>query len=220
MDRDGFAIKKLADSKQVETGTVTLHWDGSDDTHVVADEAYTFKIDWSSKEKKETYFPANKPRESIFLKATYYDRQRRLLLYGLTLPSRMHIHASSGKINANGEFEGAVLKTLVDREPRAAGAVQEAWDGMDENGTIYVPDLPDFGISIAAEPLPENTVLTIGNKTRNFLSWVAQRKGQSFYGAQKKESGHHGLSVLEDISPKLKVNPEDAEWSNEIEVGW
>src|SRR5262249_51409694 len=105
-------------------------------------------------------------------------------------------------------------KTLVNREPRPAGAVVENWNGFDEENTFYIPDLPHFVVAIAATSLPDNAVLATGNRKLNFLDRAASRRGSSLLPTpQVKHAHHRDLTALEDVAPRLKVAPLNAEWS-------
>ena len=76
-----------------------------------------------------------------------------------------------------GKRSGPVLKTLVNREPRPARAVIQNWNGLDETGSYYIPDLPGFAMSVAATSLPENAILAVGNSTVTFLERARRRTG-------------------------------------------
>jgi hypothetical protein len=106
------------------------------------------------------------------LNADYYSARAGTLVYTLPVASRVHFQAGSAKPNARGEHEGPVLKTIVNREPRAAGRITEMWNGFDESGTIRVSDQPDFVLALAVAPLPENSILTYGNREARHLSAV------------------------------------------------
>lgn len=218
VDRDGYVVRHLAVAKNVQKEKVVLQWNGKTegDKKIVPNEGYSFKIDWESSGKKESYFPASKPEKQIWIKANYYDRQQGILSYKLPFAARVHIHATAGKRNSRtGEYEGPVLKTIINREPRSAGAVLENWNGLDESGIIFVPDLPDFGISIAAQPLPENSIITIGNRNDTYLASIETRTGKSEFPVFSNLEGHHGLSGYEDISPALKIKQFSATWSEQ-----
>ena len=95
----------------------------------------------------------------------------------------------------------------------------ERWIGFDESRTIYIPDLPDFKMAIAATALPENSVICTGNRLKSFYDLLTKRKGSSLITFQSKDHTHHqGLSSLEDISPELILRP-DGQWS-ETEKWW
>jgi hypothetical protein len=216
LDRDGFRIRNLFSGKKVSAGRISLDWDGrTDGGAIVADEAYSLKIDLISSGKRDTYFPANSYREQVPVQSNYYDRRNGLLSYYLEKPSRVHILATSGHVNnKTDEFDGAILKVINNREPRLAGAVLEHWRGFDESGTILVSDLPDFGISIVAEPLPENSIISVGNRRTSFLQTTCGRRGQSLIYTKKRAKGHEGLISSYDFSPRMHIKPVNAVYSS------
>jgi hypothetical protein len=107
------------------------------------------------------------------------------------------------------------MKTIVSRAPRPAGAVVEQWMGMDESKTVYVPSLPNFVVSIAATPLPENSVISFGNRNRDFLQMAVARTGEPVLHGHESHAHHEGLSTLDDIAPALTVEPQNASWQPE-----
>jgi flagellar hook assembly protein FlgD len=216
LDREGYVARKLVGEKAVEVGSLNLEWDGRDDSGVVVpDEAYSLKIDLTTDGRVESYFPATSAPEDLTVKTNYYDRRGAILAYKLPKPARVHAQAGSARVNPRTkQSEGPVLKTIVNREPRPAGAVVENWNGFDEGGTFYVPDLRDFVVAIAAESLPENAIITTGNRATSFLETAARRSGSSLLPPVGGGHEHHkGLTALEDVAPKLKAMPLNASWS-------
>lgn len=214
IDRDGFQTRSLTD-RSVLPGKINLDWDGRDDSGaVVPDEAWSFKIDLRTGKKTHSYFPAASTGATMTaLKSDYYDRQSGVLSYNLERASRVHVQGGTGVAGQTSE-RGAVLKTIVNREPRPAGRVLEHWNGEDESATIFVPDLPNFILGIAVTPLPENSVITIGNRSKSFVESLTSRTGQSLLPHRGVSHAHHaGLSTLADISPSLRITPRAAEWS-------
>src|SRR5262249_31783211 len=137
------------------------------------------------------------------------------LSYKLSRPARVHIQAGVAKIDPKTkQAEGPVLKTVVNREPRPAGAVVEAWNGLDEAGSSYVPDLPDFVVNIVATSLPENAIPATGNRSAGFLAAAVSRTGESLIPAAPVSHEHHlGLDVFHDTAPRLVASPLNASWS-------
>ncbi len=216
LDRDGFPVRKVVAGKFSEEGPVSLSWDGKDDCgDVVPDEAYSLKIDLSSGEGTSTYFPGNSQAAESFPPATSYDRQRGVLVYELPKPSRVHIQAGTSAVDPRTKQEsGPCLKTIANREPRTAGRVLEAWNGFDESGSIYVPDLPHFALSLVATELPENSMIAVGNRSSSFLDRIGRRTGKSLFTVAWSEHMHHqGLETLKDVSPSLQLEPLNATWS-------
>ena len=105
------------------------------------------------------------------------------------------------------------MKTVVNREPRGAGAIAEHWNGFDESGSIFLPDLQNFAVAIAASPLPENTVITFGNRDVSFLDRISSRQGSSLFTFKRTSHHHGGLDTPHDVSPQLSMQPLNATWS-------
>lgn len=215
LDRDGFITRDIAKSRKVTVGETSYQWDGrTNKGSVVANEAYSWRVVFKSAGKQDVYFPADLIQDQATIQSNYYDRQNGLLSYFLEKPSRVHILATSGIFNSRrNQFEGAILKVIANREPRLAGSVLEYWKGFDESGTILVSELPDFGISIVAEPLPENSVIAIGNSDTSFLQTISKRVGSSLLNQRKRADGHKGLISYRDVSPILSVKPINAVYS-------
>lgn len=222
VDRDGFPVRTLAANGAVAAGVTRFRWDGRDDSGaVVPDEAFSFRIDWSAGTERATYFPADVPAAMTSIDADYYTVRTATLSYTLPVPSRVHVQAGTARSDPKtGELHGPVMKTIVNREPRAAGKIAEPWNGLDESGTIRVADLRDFVIAIAVTPLPENSVITYGKRSPTFAEAAVRRTGKSLFTHKASSHAHHaGLSVLDDVSPSLKIEPVNASWS-EAERAW
>lgn len=215
LDRDGFLVRTLASKTRARPGKVEYLWDGRDDAgQVVADEAYSFRIELVNRAGTKRYFPADAEPEMLEASPGYYDRQGGTLVYDLKKPARVHAQAGTAvKDEKTGQMVGPVLKTLVNREPRSAGRVADAWNGMDEGGTIYIPELPNFVTSLMATALPENAVIATGNRNLRFLDYAAGRKGKSLFTFVPTHHHHHlGLTALQDVSPPLELKVEGAKW--------
>ncbi|HYC92293.1 MAG TPA: FlgD immunoglobulin-like domain containing protein [Thermoanaerobaculia bacterium] len=216
VDRDGVIVRTLANEADVRAGKNEFVWNGRDASgEVVPDEAYSLKIDWTGDGVRAWYFPANRAFEMKSVPIKYYDRRGGTLAFDLPSPSRVHVQAGAA-VMKNGTAEGPVMKTVVNREPRVAGSIAEHWNGLDESGTTYVPDLPHFVIAVAATPLAENSIITTGNRQRTFVELAAARGEQvrSVFTFQTEGHAHHaGLPTLGDVSPGLVIEPVGGKWS-------
>jgi hypothetical protein len=218
LDRDGFVTRRLANDVACENSSYVAKWDGRDaEGAIVANEAYSFKVDVTSSAGNWTYFPAAQASKTYPVQARHYSRRDAALMYELPAAARIHAQAGSAAIDATTKkYNGPVLKTLVNREPRPAGAIVESWNGFDESGAIYVPDLPQFVTSILATELPDNAVIAFGNRSRTFLDVAAHRSGTSLLPAVKERAHahHHGLAVFDDVSPSLLIKPLNGTWDD------
>ncbi len=226
VDRDGYLVKTLAKEQQVAIGKHQFEWLGNtdaDSSEIVSDEAYSFRIQLSTGGKVETYFPANQLSRELKPKLNYYDRKRGIVSFLLERGGRVHLQAGVARVldEKKKSVEGCVMKTITNRSPRGAGSIAEFWDGFaDGDKSIYVPDLPNFKIAIAATELPENSVITVGGRGKSFAESVVNRKGESLFTFKPSSHHHHqGLTTLEDISPDLAIHFENATW-NESERMW
>ncbi len=197
LDRDGFPVALIGRDQLVATPHVSLTWDGRNQNgRVVPDEAYSLEIDFVGAHGRLTYFPAaGTPVPARSIPVRYFDPRTGVVAYTLPFPARVHMQAGSAVIGKDRQPHGPVLKTIVNREPRVAGAVLDHWDGFDESGAIYVPDLPHFVMSIAASPLPEDSIITVGNRSVASLDYAAHRRGISLLpkhraGGSPRSGGH------------------------------
>lgn len=214
VDRDGYPVRTLAKAQPVGT-TASFGWDGRDDRgEVVPDEAYSFRIEWHGSRRSDAYFPADEPAPPMQrIDARSYNRRTATLSYVLPRASRVHIQAGTAVPDlVTKQPAGLTMKTVVNREPRAAGTIAEHWTGFDESGAIFIPDLKDFIVAIAATPLPENSVITFGNAAHRFIDTIAHRRGATLFTHREHGSHHSGLPTADDVSPSLKIEPLNAVW--------
>ncbi|PWT89554.1 MAG: hypothetical protein C5B54_08715 [Acidobacteria bacterium] len=215
IDRDGFLVRRLVSKKPVAATNLSLAWDGKTDAgEVVPNEAWNFKIDLITDRGTDTYFPANAVQDPFEVKVNYYDRRSGIVAYELPQPCRVHMQAGSASLNPKSKkMEGPVLKTIVNREPRTAGKVIEYWNGYDEGGTIYIPDVKNFVFAISLMPLSENSVISVGNDSKTFVDSVATRTGESLFTFKTQDHKHHkGLTAMQDVAPVLTVQPMNGKW--------
>jgi hypothetical protein len=164
LDRDGVPVRRLAVDREIAPGKLSLVWDGRDDSgRLVPDEAYSLKIDFASSTGEETYFPAREKAEQVHFAPEYYSRQEGVMRYTLLKAARVRVEAILGKYMA-GRIRGPVAATIVDGEPRTAGQIVEYWNGFDRLGAVQISTLPDFALVITADFLPENAIITTGNR--------------------------------------------------------
>lgn len=210
LDRDGVPVRTLAREKALSAGTHRLEWDGRDDAGaLVPNEAWSFRFDISANGATEMYFPADQPAKMVPISGVTYDRRGALLRYTLPAASRVHLQAGVATTDPKTKVTtGPVLKTVVNREPRAAGVVLDQWNGRDESGTIVVSELPNFVVAVATTPLPESSVITVGSRGKSFIETVATRKGASLLTPRRAAAHvhHQGLTSLEDTMPRLDLS--------------
>lgn len=206
LDRDRYPIRALP-PVAVAPGFVTVDWDGRDESGaIVPDEAWNVRVELGGQvhDPSRDFHPVSEdpqPRS--------YSRIDGVLSYRLTRPARVHIEAGQATMDPKtGRGHGPILKTIVNREPRVAGAVVELWNGFDESGTFRVSALPNFVVSVLATSLPDNSIITRGNRGVDFLDYAKKRRPASAMQAKKRAAPTHhhaGLNAFEDRSPSLTV---------------
>lgn len=217
LDRDGFVVRRLS-AKAPAKGPLTVKWDGRDDEkEVVPDEAYCFRIRAAGRNGAVLHTLKNDDPEIREIPTTSYSRNDGVLSYKLPWPARIHLQAGQAvKDPQTGRPVGPVLKTIVDRAPRASGSVVERWNGFDESGSIEVAELPNFVVGVLATRLPAASVITTGNRKTSFLDYAKRRRPAAALVPRKRKRDpdaheshaahrHTGLSAFEDRSPALAV---------------
>jgi len=212
LDSDGFVVRELVTKQETKAGTVVLTWDGRDGRgRIVPDEAYSLKIDLVGQGGTDAYFPASSPAKDVSVQPGNYDRRTAILSYDLPTPSRVLVQAGTGRIDPKTKkLDGPILKTIANWKPRSGGSVLEYWNGLDESGTIRVTDIPNFGIWIEAQALPENSVITVGDRRTASKDGTGRRTGRSLLEPPKRANSR---ANLHQPVPKLTVKPQNATWS-------
>lgn len=155
LDRDGRVARRLVSGKRVRAGRLSYAWDGRDSSgQVVLDDAYSLKIELLGRRERGTYFPRGSKARPVKVETTFYDGQNGIVAYKLSAPSRVSIDAASYRVS----------RAIIRGQPRTAGSVVDNWNGYDESGKEYIPSLPGFSLSISADALPENAIITVGNR--------------------------------------------------------
>ncbi len=210
LDRDGFVIRTIP-AREVKAGRVDLNWDGRDDSGaIVADEAFTTRLALKHAGGTATLDPlAAFKHQQAEIQPVTFSAVDGTFSYRLLWPARLHMQVGQAVLNKKtGRNEGPVLKTIVDREPRAAGSVVERWNGFDESATIRVAELPHFVVSVFATHLPEPALITTGNRSETYRAYALRRRPAS--AAPRKVEGEHqhhaGLTVFEDQTPTLRID--------------
>jgi len=206
-DADWREAAILADNVPMLVGKSTLLWDGRDlDGIVVPDEAYFFTVEAQSADgAREVYDPTvfSGGEEADIIDAKI-DPLTGTVRYRLPKMARVSIRV--------GITGGPLLKTLVDWKPRPAGEVTEYWDGKDNDGLIDVHGHSDKRMIITYFTLPENSVITFGNKQDGRASTDRSKR-------PKKQETKTGLEKEKKISPHYRI-PRQQDVSPEIVVGF
>lgn len=167
-DVDSQLVRNLVPGAQRQTGQYRELWDGKDlDGKVVPNEAYFFCVEAEDDSKqKVVYDPITfSGGEFADITSGQVSRQRGTLSYRLSKPSRVLMRA--------GVPGGALLKTIVDWEPRPAGEVTEYWNGKDEDGVINLWGLKNHTMVLTYMTLPETSVITFGNNAYDYRKYKA-----------------------------------------------
>jgi flagellar hook assembly protein FlgD len=166
LDRDGRVARRLAFRQRVRAGRLSYAWDGRDSSgHVVLDGAYSLKIELLGPGERGTYLPRRSKAKPVKVETTFYDGQNGIVGYKLSAPARVSIDAASYRVS----------RAIIRGQPRTAGSVVDNWNGYDESGKEYIPALPGFSLSISAEALPENAIITVGNRPSTTLARMRGR---------------------------------------------
>lgn len=204
-DPDHGLIRMLAAEKDVNAGKQTILWDGKDmDGSVVPDEAYFFTVMAEDESgAKEVYDP------TVFsggagqdITTADIDSQNQTITYKMPEMGRVMIRM--------GIQGGPLMNTLVDWKPRVKGMITEYWNGKDKDNLVDLYNHPKFKMIVTYFALPENSVITFGNKALAYLDYkknLATNRPVKIDRPSlvEKVSRHYRLSRTEDYSPEIKV---------------
>ena len=203
-DADRQLVRTLAADAPRKAGQNKEVWDGKDlDGAVVPNEAYFFCVEAvDSSGQKVVYDPVTfSGGESADIAQGDINRESGTLSYKLSQPSRVLIRA--------GIPGSALLKTVVDWQPRVAGEITEYWNGRDEDNLIDVWSAPNHLLILTYMTLPETSVITVGNSKYDYRAYKAGMKSPRPVKAERpmtndrKVSPHFSKSRVADRAFKL-----------------
>jgi|LGVF01.1.fsa_nt_gb hypothetical protein len=204
-DRD--IVATLCEVQMLDKGNHTLLWNGLDQNgKIVPDEAYFFTIEAVQSSERAIY-------DSTVLSGGIMHEVERIkilpeqqLEYFLPEKGRMHIRA--------GIVNGPLLAIPVDWEPRPKGLHRERWDGMDQDNLVSVLKHPRYQIRASYFTLPENTIMTVGNKTTSYVQYKLaqdiQKTGKPHLSSPRPKSilnsPLYSAGVLYTKAPPVEVS--------------
>jgi len=169
-DFDGDMVASICEEKEMEKGAHLILWDGRDQSGgIVPDEAYFFTIEAKQGNDSAIYdptaFSGGITHEIEMIKVSPEQNQ-----IEYSLPEQGRVSIKAGIVN------GPLLAIPVDWEPRTKGLHHEYWDGMDQNRLFSVLDNPRYQLRASYFTLPENTIITKGNKSITYSQYKLNQK--------------------------------------------
>ncbi len=167
LDSSQAIVRRILTNPKARAGATRLNWNGRDEKGaLLPDGVYSLfiKLAWSG--GTETYSPAAVPPEEWIVYGATYDQRTAVIGYRLAKPAKVSITAQAFSTRTAASATPDVLtKVVAHWEPRVAGSVIEQWNGLDESGRVYMPEQAKFLLDIKAKALPENAIITVGNRT-------------------------------------------------------
>lgn len=205
-DPDWELVKTIVDDKNLVQGEQIVSWNGKDmDGNVMPDEAYFCTITAEDKTgTKEIYDP------TTFTGGIEHDitsadisPENGTLIYKMPEMGRVLIRT--------GIEGGPLLNTVVDWKPRIKGMVTEYWNGKDKDNLVDLYNHPKFKMLITYFSLPDNSVISYGNKRIEYRDYkrslIVQRPAKKKRASPaSKTSQHYRLSRTVDYSPDVKID--------------
>ena len=164
-DPDKRLVRELIPEDTGNPGLCEVTWDGKDpDGNIVPDEAYFFTIEANDYKGELTHYdPITFSGGENLGFPLEFDSSKQIIIYELAQNSRILVRT--------GITHGPLLKTIVHWKPRLAGINEDFWDGKDVSGVINVADQKGFTMMSDAVTLPENSILTTGNKEYTYFEY-------------------------------------------------
>ena len=204
-DADSGLINSYSDDNPRGPGEHRFEWDGKDmDENIVPDEAYFFAIIAEDESGvREIYDPTTFSGgvEHDITEADI-DPQHYTIHYKMPEMGRVMI-----RLGIQG---GALMNQLVDWEPRVKGVVTEYWNGRDKDNLVDIYEHPKFKMIIAYFTLPENSIITFGNRKTNYCEYKSTvAAGRATKPEREtsvaKRSHHYKLPRTKDYTPEVKI---------------
>lgn len=214
-DPDQELIETNIGKTRMEAGKHSYIWDGKDmDGHVVPDEAYFFTIVATDESGTiEIYDPTTfSGGQEHDITTAHIDEQQHTISYNMPDMGRVMIRM--------GIQGGPLMNQLVDWQPRVKGAITEYWNGRDVDNLVDIYSHQKFKMIISYYSLPENSVITFGNRSIDYLNYKRSLKAKRPEKIQRAttvtdRSLHYSLERTVDYCPGIDVQFPTAQGKDE-----
>jgi FlgD Ig-like domain len=204
-DTDHFLVRVIANGTQLKAGAHAMRWNGRDDAGlVVPNEAYFFTIEAKDGTGSVAVYDPVTFSGGEFADITQgqVSRASGTISYQLSQPSRVLLRA--------GLRGSALFKTIVDWEPRPAGAVTEYWNGRDEDNLLDLLERRHT-LVLSYMTLPASSVITYGNTRQTWRQYRAARpnaprKPERPMANERQISPHFLKSRLTDRTFRVRLS--------------
>jgi len=200
-NQSDLCIRTLLDNIQVTAGKHEVKWNGKNDMgRLLSSGAYVYTIEAKNAGgERVLYDPADESGGLLLtVRKPLLNTKKGKISYIMPKAGMVRIRA--------GIKEGALLKTLVDWEPREGGRNVEKWDGRDASGLINFFNIDAREVFVFAYSLPDNSII-IKNNTAESNAVQFLSKNMPEYRMKKKiDPGTKYKHALEN--PALSHEPE------------
>lgn len=157
-DRRAYQVREFAVEHIAANETVTVAWNGKDDQgQLVPNEAYFFTIEATDIQgNRVEYDPTTNLKPRFAPMAVNYDSDQQRLSFSVDQDSVLDVR--SGVSDG-----GPLLAKLVEWQPFLRGDYSIPWDGWDKAHTVKAVSLPNHQLYSQIQPLPANSILTVGH---------------------------------------------------------
>jgi hypothetical protein len=218
-DPDFDLVRVVTSKTPKKTGANRETWDGRDmNGKIVPNEAYFFTI-----EAEAPGLPAAVYDPVTFSGGEFGDITRGEMskdsgeiTYQLSQPSRVRLRT--------GIQGSAMVKTVVDWEPRVAGTITERWDGKDEDNLITVWNRDKFIMLLSYITLPDASVIAVGNRQLTYRTYKTTltsprpKKEERPMVNNRRISPHFSRSRLNDRAFRIRLSFPEIEKGKPVDV--
>ena len=205
-DSDHSLMQTIVNQQNMNAGNQIIYWDGTDlDRMIVPDEAYYFTIIAISESGVQEIYDPTTFSGGIenFIDIVKINIQNQTVTYSMPEMGRVMIRV--------GIAGGPLLKTLTVWEPKIKGTITEYWNGRDQDNIMDLFHHPDYKMIIVYFSLPENSIITYGNKAITFRDYKINLKNSRPMKPKREStiknvSKHYHIPRTIDYPPKLKLS--------------
>ncbi|WP_311567537.1 hypothetical protein [Photobacterium arenosum] len=161
---DGDLAKTLYPMQSTNAGVLKLSWNGTDmRDQPVPNEAWFPVVRYRQNNTQISVSPRDSSGGEVIEHVPLTIESPHRLKINLGTPARVLMRA--------GIQSGAMLRTVVNWQPKAAGTHVIQWNGRDRSEVFPFTGLANFAVMATAYQLPEHSILTWQNESISYTQW-------------------------------------------------